>query len=233
MMIEPLYLGTNGHVAALDPRTGERIWRTKLRNGGWGQFVSLSLDDTRVYAGHYGLCHALDRFNGTPLWTNDLPRMGYTMVLLAGGSGGGESAGRCAHCGEGCRLAARYCGRCGAAIPREATRQQAAPLFLTTNGHLAALDRGTGAELWRMTLPKGHWGGLVSLVLSDTRLYAGCFGRAYAIDRVTGATLWINDLPGLGYHSVNLIMRGASSTSSGELGVGTAIAAAHAAAAAS
>ncbi len=78
----PLYIGTNRHVAALDPRTGEELWRTKLPHSG-GAVVALLIGQAHVFAGHAGRVYCLDKRLGSILWENNLPRMGHYPVLMA------------------------------------------------------------------------------------------------------------------------------------------------------
>ncbi len=87
----PLYVGTNGIVAALDPHTGEELWRTKLpKCGGVGEVVSMVLKDGYLFAGANGRVWCLSKTDGSVLWQNGLPKMGYHAVLLAmeGAEGG-------------------------------------------------------------------------------------------------------------------------------------------------
>jgi outer membrane protein assembly factor BamB len=87
----PLYVGTNCFVAALDPQTGEELWRTKLpKCGGMGEPVAIVIKDGRLYVGSHGQVWCLDQRDGTVLWRNGLPKMGYHAVLLAmeGADGG-------------------------------------------------------------------------------------------------------------------------------------------------
>ena len=80
----PLYIGTNGIVAALDPRTGEELWRTKLpKCGGMGEPVAMVIKDQQIFAGSNGRAWCLDARDGSVLWQNGLPKMGYHAVLLA------------------------------------------------------------------------------------------------------------------------------------------------------
>ena len=77
-----LYIGTNRHVAALDPRTGEELWRTRLPRGS-GHPVTMLIKGTYIYAGCYGHMYCLDKHTGEILWENSLPKMGYHAVLMA------------------------------------------------------------------------------------------------------------------------------------------------------
>lgn len=80
----PLYIGTNGHVVALDPWTGNELWRTKLpRCGGMGQIVSITIKHHLLFAGASGRAWCLDKRDGRVLWQNNLPRLGYHDVMVA------------------------------------------------------------------------------------------------------------------------------------------------------
>jgi outer membrane protein assembly factor BamB len=79
-----LYVGTNAIVAALDPATGEELWRTKLPKAGMGGSpVTILIKEQRLYVGCYGRAYCLDARTGDVLWQNGLPKMGYHTVLLA------------------------------------------------------------------------------------------------------------------------------------------------------
>ncbi len=69
-------------MAALDPRTGAEIWRTKLPHAG-SAIVTLLIAPVHIHAGHAGYVYSLDKRTGTILWENDLPSMGYNPVMLA------------------------------------------------------------------------------------------------------------------------------------------------------
>lgn len=84
---EHLYIGSNGHVAALDPTTGTEIWRTKLGGGMFSttgsQDVCVLEHDGRVFAGSAGHLFCLDAASGTVLWHNELSGLGHNDVTLA------------------------------------------------------------------------------------------------------------------------------------------------------
>lgn len=82
-----LYLGTNGYVAALDPRTGEEVWRTKL---GTSLFSATSSQDVtvlehegRIFAGCYGHLFCLDGRSGELQWHNELSGLGHNDIALS------------------------------------------------------------------------------------------------------------------------------------------------------
>jgi outer membrane protein assembly factor BamB len=85
-MDERLYIGSNGHVSAIDPRTGAEVWRTKLQQGlitsTGAADVSVIVRDSVIYAGSAGHLFALST-DGTILWENSLKGLGYNDVSLA------------------------------------------------------------------------------------------------------------------------------------------------------
>jgi outer membrane protein assembly factor BamB len=83
-----LYIGTNGCVAAIDPQTGQEVWRTELPSEGFS-FTASSSDvcvlehEGHVFAGCNGYVFALDGATGTVLWENGLEGMGHNDVTLS------------------------------------------------------------------------------------------------------------------------------------------------------
>jgi len=78
-----LYVGTKGHVCALDIKSGTELWRADLGHGVVGSEVSLIVADGRVFAGAGGYITALDAQTGKTLWSNDLKGLGFNHVALA------------------------------------------------------------------------------------------------------------------------------------------------------
>lgn len=70
-------------------------------------------------------------------------------------------------------------------------------LFIGISGHVKAVDKRTGEDVWQVSLPKTGFG-LVNLLLEDGILYAGTVGLLFALDPMTGRTLWTHGLKGLG-----------------------------------
>jgi len=87
-----LYIGTNRHVAAIDPKTGEEVWRTKLPLS-TGAVVTILIQGRRLLVGAGGHLFCLDRGTGEIIWKNDLPKMGYQPVLLAMEGAQGSACG--------------------------------------------------------------------------------------------------------------------------------------------
>ncbi|HST59007.1 MAG TPA: PQQ-binding-like beta-propeller repeat protein [Longimicrobium sp.] len=85
---ELLYIGSNGHVAAVDPATGEEAWRTALAGSGFfastgSQDVTVIQHENRVFAGCYGHLFCLDAATGQIIWQNGLKGLGYNDVTLS------------------------------------------------------------------------------------------------------------------------------------------------------
>lgn len=82
-----LYLGCNGTVSALDPVSGQEVWRTTLNTGSiFGsarrQDVNVVEEGGIVIAGVYGYVFGLDARTGAVLWQNELTGMGHNDVTM-------------------------------------------------------------------------------------------------------------------------------------------------------
>jgi outer membrane protein assembly factor BamB len=157
----PLYIGTNRHVAALDPRTGAELWRTKLPHGG-SAIVTLLIGKAYIFAGHAGHAYCLDQRLGSIIWENDLPKMGYNPMLLAMDPAqtrepkslfvgtGRYVAGLHAQTGE--ELWRTRLPHGGSVIVSLLIGK--AYLFVGHAGYLYALDKRLGSILWENGLPR-------------------------------------------------------------------------------
>ena len=92
-----VYVGVKTQVSAIDQIHGTTLWQTKLKSGavsGDG-FVTLLVENDRVYAHTYGELYCLDAVTGALLWNNPLEGLGYGMVSLAthGSSSSASPAG--------------------------------------------------------------------------------------------------------------------------------------------
>jgi outer membrane protein assembly factor BamB len=88
LCVNPLIIGTNGNVAAIDSSTGEILWATELRTGGIlsstrGEDVSVIVRDGQVFAGCSGHLFCLSAETGDILWHNDLKGFGHNDLALA------------------------------------------------------------------------------------------------------------------------------------------------------
>ena len=90
-------------------------------------------------------------------------------------------------------------------------------LFIGTSGHVSAMDRETGREVWRVSLPSTGYH-IVSLLVDGDRLFAASKGYLFCLDGETGKILWKNSMPGLGHRHVYLASRRGASDGAGLLG---------------
>jgi outer membrane protein assembly factor BamB len=85
-MEQNLYIGSNGYVAAINPHTGEELWRKKLKEGLFSathyEDVSVIVRDGIIYAGCSGHLFALSPA-GEVLWHNPLKGLGHNDLSLA------------------------------------------------------------------------------------------------------------------------------------------------------
>ena len=68
-------------------------------------------------------------------------------------------------------------------------------LFIGIGGHVVAIDRARGTEIWRTKLKASSY---VTICQSGAKLYAGANGTLFCLDPATGNILWKNGLKGLG-----------------------------------
>jgi len=85
-----LFVGFNRRVAALDKETGEVVWRWKAPHG--TGFVTLLVENERVYASVNGYTYCLDAPTGAQLWYNELGGFGTGVACLATTSGASTAA---------------------------------------------------------------------------------------------------------------------------------------------
>mgnify|MGYP001225531555 FL=1 len=68
-------------------------------------------------------------------------------------------------------------------------------IIIGLGGHVAVIDPGSGAEIWRTKL-KGS--SFVTISQTADRVYAGAGGELFCLDASSGSILWRNPLKGLG-----------------------------------
>ena len=82
-----LFIGSNGHVCAIDPQTGTELWRTRLQEGMFSATsysdVSVIVREGKIYAGSQGHIFALDAASGAILWHNPLKGLRFNDIALA------------------------------------------------------------------------------------------------------------------------------------------------------
>jgi len=97
-----LYIGVGGHVVAVNPTTGEEIWRSKLRSS---TFVTVQVAGDAVLAGAAGELFCLDAVTGTIRWRNRLKGLGMGLVAFGGSSEVGVAAAMAAAAAAGAAAA--------------------------------------------------------------------------------------------------------------------------------
>jgi outer membrane protein assembly factor BamB len=75
-------------------------------------------------------------------------------------------------------------------------------IFTGIKGHVVALDRTTGSELWRTKLKGADF---VNLTSDGVHIIAGTGGEVFCLDPATGSLLWRNPMKGLGFGVVSLL----------------------------
>ena len=78
-----LFIGIGGHAVAVDPATGEEIWRTKLKTG---SYATVALTEAGLFCAAGGELFRLDPATGSILWHNKLKGLGVGLVTFPGTS---------------------------------------------------------------------------------------------------------------------------------------------------
>lgn len=80
-------------------------------------------------------------------------------------------------------------------------RPRSGIVYVGLKGTVVALDRRTGAEVWRSPLKGGigRSSSFVTLQRDGDILFAGVAGELYALDPKSGTILWHNPLKGFGF----------------------------------
>jgi outer membrane protein assembly factor BamB len=87
-------------------------------------------------------------------------------------------------------------------------------LFIGSNGHVCAIDPGSGTEVWRTRLQEGVFTATrsqdVAVIVRDGKVYAGSQGHLFALAAASGEILWHNELEGLRFNDISLAFEGVS-----------------------
>ena len=86
-----IFVGIKNSVVAIDARTGDEVWRAKLR--GMTSFVTVHWDGEFLVAATYGELFGLDWKDGTIVWHNKMKGLGLGMVTLASSRAPTSSSG--------------------------------------------------------------------------------------------------------------------------------------------
>lgn len=102
-------------------------------------------------------------------------------------------------------------------------------LILGINGHIVAINKDSGDEIWRTKLKSSS----ITVVTSDEKkIYASSAGHLFCLDKLTGKQLWSNSLKGLGYGTAIIDLGNQASAVSGTAAEAAKVAASAAATAA-
>ena len=85
-------------------------------------------------------------------------------------------------------------------------------VFTGFNSRVAALNRNTGAIVWRWAAPSGST--YTSLLLDGDRLIVSVQGYMFALDAASGRQLWANEMKGFGFGIASLASVRGGATSS-------------------
>jgi len=80
--IDPIYIAIAGHAVSLDPRTGDEIWRAKLKSS--SSYATISMADGRLLVGVSGEVFCLNPSTGEVMWHNKLKGLGMGVVAFPG-----------------------------------------------------------------------------------------------------------------------------------------------------
>jgi outer membrane protein assembly factor BamB len=87
MYSERLIVGIKGQVVAIDTATGAEAWRTPLPISGIlasrNDVVSVLKKEGMIFAATSGFVFALAESDGSVLWKNELPGLGFNEISLA------------------------------------------------------------------------------------------------------------------------------------------------------
>ncbi len=77
-----LFVGTHGHVVAIDKQSGDKVWERSLPGTGYA-VVSIVYEDGRLFCASGGRIFAIDPGSGEVVWKNKLKGLGMGIVYLS------------------------------------------------------------------------------------------------------------------------------------------------------
>jgi outer membrane protein assembly factor BamB len=86
-------------------------------------------------------------------------------------------------------------------------------IVIGIGGHVLALDRATGQEVWRVKLKGSDF---VNVAVDGRDVFATSRGQLYCLDISSGAIRWQNELKGLGWGLVSIAGSGAVTSAESE-----------------
>jgi outer membrane protein assembly factor BamB len=78
--MEKLFLGISNHVVCLNKKTGEQLWKTKLKSS---SITNVYYEDGNIFAYSGGHLFCLLASDGSIVWENPLKGFGYSTCIIA------------------------------------------------------------------------------------------------------------------------------------------------------
>jgi len=78
--MDKLFLGINNHVVCLSKKTGEQLWKTKLKSS---TITNVYYEEGFVFAYSGGHLFCLNASDGIVIWENTLKGFGYGTCIIA------------------------------------------------------------------------------------------------------------------------------------------------------
>jgi len=78
--MDKLFLGISNHVVCLSKKTGDEIWKTKIKSS---TIVNVYYEDGFIYAYSGGHLFCLKAADGEVIWENSLKGLGYGTCIMA------------------------------------------------------------------------------------------------------------------------------------------------------
>lgn len=78
--MDKLFLGIKSHVVCIHKRTGQELWRTKLRTS---SITNVYYENDFVYAYAGGHLFCINVYDGSIVWENQLKGLGYSTCIIA------------------------------------------------------------------------------------------------------------------------------------------------------
>lgn len=173
---QTIYLGIGGHAVALDPATGNELWRRRLKRLG-ASFTGLYAHGDRLFATAAGEIWCLDRTTGDTIWHEPLKGLGQGVVTLAFGTDDGAAGGRLLFLGIGGHVVAldwasgseRWRRKLRSLAGFSSVALTPAGLLASAVGEVWCLRPVSGEVLWQNRL-KGLGQGFVAVAGNDAAL---------------------------------------------------------------
>lgn len=78
--MDKLFLGIKNHVVCISKKTGEELWKTKIKSS---SIANVYYEDKHIYAYSGGHLYCLQAKDGVIVWENPLKGFGYGHCIIA------------------------------------------------------------------------------------------------------------------------------------------------------